>query len=835
MINKRIKIRGAIGIKKGLGLDEIEFDFTGKTGLVALSGPNGRGKTTLLELMSLFRTLASRKGSLKNHFFLRDSFVEQDFIYNGDDYRIIWKIDAGSDRQEAFIIVNGDSIVNGKVTEYDRYIIENFGTQNLFYNSVFCAQGSGNMSDMTTGKIKELFVEFLRIERLADYETTCKGYIKELVREKDILDSDINRLTESISSMADTEAEIEEKKETISAKKTILKRISERLFTATTELDSLNDKKSKAAGVNDQITGLEKQLVTMIAGRDKITEDVKALDADHNGKVDSLRTDIKSLESILSMAESITSAKDLLDSETIMERYFSDCMTCAIDEQTSVDKEMKHIRETKIEPISEEMAKISGDKTLSDLLSEKEKIDGGLVFLESKKSVLSKSIEAAGEDIALVGIDYQIESAKTMIAMAIDPDCKSTICPALISIEESKKGLPEMEKSREIILADIETKKDELNAELAIIEARLQTGTEKKEENLISIELEEKRIKEILDDLKISLELAKSELSDASALWMQVNEIMSFYRDAAKSTRKEISNLSDLAQKAGDLEAAVSRKAELEKNIAEAKANFSTRREALSSGFDEAVKNIESVESDIDGLKIKIDSKVDDKIFNTQTDIDSLESSKVSIVGSINDLEKDLAVKSESLERLKGYQKTLSIKNDKLTEVKKEITEWSYLRDACGKNGLQALEIDGAAPLITTEANSLLEKAFGLDSQIKIVTQDPETGKEVFWIKVIREDGAEDNFGNLSGGQKVWIAKALSLGMTLVSKRKSGRNFMTLFADEEDGALDGEKALEFIKLYRAMMATGDFETCFFISHNPNVVAMADHVIDFGAL
>ena len=96
-------------------------------------------------------------------------------------------------------------------------------------------------------------------------------------------------------------------------------------------------------------------------------------------------------------------------------------------------------------------------------------------------------------------------------------------------------------------------------------------------------------------------------------------------------------------------------------------------------------------------------------------------------------------------------------------------------------------------------------------------------------------DGSEDDFGNLSGGQKVWIAKALSLGMTLVSKRKSGRNFMTLFADEEDGALDSEKALEFIQLYRSMMITGDFETCFYISHNPEVVAMADHVIDFSTL
>ena len=71
MRNTYLFIRGAIGIKKGLGLDEIEFDLSQKTGLVALSGDNGRGKTTVLELMSVYRTLASRKGALKHHFFLR--------------------------------------------------------------------------------------------------------------------------------------------------------------------------------------------------------------------------------------------------------------------------------------------------------------------------------------------------------------------------------------------------------------------------------------------------------------------------------------------------------------------------------------------------------------------------------------------------------------------------------------------------------------------------------------------------------------------------------------------------------------------------------------------
>lgn len=56
------KLRGFIGVKKGMGLDEIEVDLSSLSGLVALAGPNGHGKTTLLENLSPYRGLASRKG-----------------------------------------------------------------------------------------------------------------------------------------------------------------------------------------------------------------------------------------------------------------------------------------------------------------------------------------------------------------------------------------------------------------------------------------------------------------------------------------------------------------------------------------------------------------------------------------------------------------------------------------------------------------------------------------------------------------------------------------------------------------------------------------------------
>lgn len=69
-----LSLRGAIGIKDGTGRDEINIDFTKyDDGILAVVGPNGAGKTTLLENCHPYPQMLTRGGSLKDHFFLKDS------------------------------------------------------------------------------------------------------------------------------------------------------------------------------------------------------------------------------------------------------------------------------------------------------------------------------------------------------------------------------------------------------------------------------------------------------------------------------------------------------------------------------------------------------------------------------------------------------------------------------------------------------------------------------------------------------------------------------------------------------------------------------------------
>ena len=70
MIPKKLILHNAIGIRRGIGKDEIEIDFTQfSQGVVGIFGKTGSGKTTILENMTPYRKMATRAGSLYDHFY----------------------------------------------------------------------------------------------------------------------------------------------------------------------------------------------------------------------------------------------------------------------------------------------------------------------------------------------------------------------------------------------------------------------------------------------------------------------------------------------------------------------------------------------------------------------------------------------------------------------------------------------------------------------------------------------------------------------------------------------------------------------------------------------
>lgn len=760
-----VKLRGFLGLKKGLGLDEIELDLSGLSGLVALSGPNGFGKSTFMENLQPFPVLASRGGALKHHCFLRDSSRDLSFNFQGDDYRTLIKIDSDSDRSEGFVWRNGRSQVDGKISNYKQYINELFGSPSLFFSSVFAAQNAEKISDMTTGELKKLFSEFLRLDRLIQFENTSKQV-------GNIITGNVEKLTRVILQM---EHEIQKRD---AVEKELDRFLAER-GTINTQI-ALNGDFRDAHIM--RIAELKEQKIKAEADRrrlDDLKKTLTAIDGEIKSEKDHGEEQLsKHRANLILIKTELINIGNLLENETEIRKAVETVETL----EPILSDSKKDIEELK--------GIIKADE--DQLFSSRANLQ--TVFGEIK--LLNSSTDTARLEQKIKGLIDQTGSLDLKDKNVTCPECDSKFeCPSdscsfIVSALDAVKQLPELERKL---------------TEIVKIAAQ----------DTIKLRDREKRI-----DADVST-LSEAVGVKGSALGLKITRIEMLQAKHDKAA--------DLAKQISKVEVAASQKTYLEKQ----KIDITARGTDIKTRMEQMVKEKETrqteIETEIQILKYSIDDEIDDKIdkedrkkWLAEKAIGVLENDLLKIAGEI-------AAAQQKLVEFKKIEAELKETQDSMDRLKSELSDWRYIQQSCP--ALRILEIDGAAPIITGYANGILSKTFGPNAMVRLDTQN-DKGKDDLSIIVIDEDGDEVELSDRSGGQQIWALKALRLGMTLLSKEKSGKDFRTGMADEEDGGLDTESSKNFIRLYREFMNVGKLDTFFYITHNENCRDMADHVMEF---
>jgi exonuclease SbcC len=261
-----LKLRGAKGIYKGMGLDEIEIDFTTfGPGLIAFIGANGSGKTTILENLHPYRTLVSRKGKLQDHFFLKDSYRELVFEYKEKVYKSLMLIDASTEKMEGYLFENGEQITNGTVKVYDEKINEIFGQPELFFSSMFSGQMSAGFAKMKGSERRDLIYQFLDLKKYEVWEKRAAELKKELGNRKLAVVAEINLLESQIAGINVTDNDVTEKRIKSVSCETKIKELEAGLKTGNKALaeqqaliDKLGQKKQEQAEITAKIADLTK-------------------------------------------------------------------------------------------------------------------------------------------------------------------------------------------------------------------------------------------------------------------------------------------------------------------------------------------------------------------------------------------------------------------------------------------------------------------------------------------------------------------------------------------------------------------------------------------------
>ena len=188
---------------------------------------------------------------------------------------------------------------------------------------------------------------------------------------------------------------------------------------------------------------------------------------------------------------------------------------------------------------------------------------------------------------------------------------------------------------------------------------------------------------------------------------------------------------------------------------------------------------------------------IDEEVFKTASyDVFTLQS-KINKLSTENGrLEAENSALKARL--LKHDERDLKIKeiDSRVAEKQKNITEWEIIESAFDKKGIPAMELSLQAPIIDREANRLLS-IYGTRYKVETITQDfDSTGKNlVEKFKILVHDEKSNEIKNLpviSGGQGVWVTKALQEAISKVASERSGRTWLYSIMDEADGALDSE-------------------------------------------
>ena len=778
-----LKLRGAVGIHDGLGQDDISIDFGGfQSGLIALVGPNGSGKTTILENLHPYLQLASREGSLSNHFRLRDSFRDFTFELAGHTYRSYVLIDAKTAKTEAYLYRDGQPLNDGKVNTYKGEIEKLLGSPELFFRSIFSCQNAESITSLTAGKRKDLFLELLGLQRYDLYAEHCK--LQGDIVEKDIAlrRAKLEQINTSLAKRSVVAAELEKIRKDLQKIDKEVKEVQDQIDAGMKELSnrdrSIVEDKQKGVQVHD----LGNEISVLESRRWK-------LDRDHNDEKEKIKKSQTDIEQEIGRKEQIVQHKHDIEQNVIRLQ--------------ALRLQGKGLEERKAQLVEVEKEESKAEMEYRDAVhryqAEISETAGAEQALETEKRTLVR------------GFDNQAQEAERFLIDARRSSSLITEVPC-----NTVPGLPEQCK----LLTSALTARDNVGLLVA---------------KIVELKSDPYRWENGLRDLE---ERYKVNAQRKRALVEPTNHVGEQFTERKRSIGYDAGQHSTVKREIETLEGKKWEPLLEELRIAEA--TIEEKKKALSELTNRLIEVSKKYHEEV----LDLDAQIKAKREKWETVKASLlspefhkkfEELKNAVAKAQNELKiiadqrsillGDIQFREEMLKELDDLSSEAKTIEEESSSVLRKLESWRLLQRACSKDGIPALELDAAGPAVSRIANDLLASAFGTRFQISFETtkmsKDNKKQLETFEIRVYGEDG-EKSIEDLSGGQRVWIEKAIQEAIAIYLSEKSGKEYLTSYADESDGALDPENKEHFLAMLRESFKLGRRHFTFLITQTPEI-------------
>jgi exonuclease SbcC len=761
--------------------------------LVAVTGDNGAGKSTFLELIAgaMFRECPTR-GALTKLATARDAMAEVELLDSGLTIR--QTVDCISKKSEALVIgPDGAPVLeSAKVRDFDSYAAAHLPAPAVLYCSSFAAQGSEGFAELAASERKRIILQITQTERLERLAELAREYSRSAKSGVDVLRARLADLRSKTPDLEQSRAAATSADEALRAAKTALEAAQSRLdlakaaesnvaeaarlwkqrLTAITDLDAA---RSELAGVEKRIGNNREVLADEVAIRAAATEtehwraELTRLTGEATAATDRLSRLQTEMADKRRHAERCRSRISELDARRNAARK-------VLDGRTAIEQAAARIVEIDAElPVreAERTALRATVQTLSDALltSKDDRITGLRTGLECIRDEVEDPIAAAVE--ALEGDDdnamhaslapqtiaehrYTVTELDTLIAVlgkerrALEP-----IAAKASALDHAAKTVVECAEESETFAAEMTTYTDHvarLQAEAAELSASVKTLAAAVDSSGAEV------------DIRASKAALLPRLDTATA------------------------RLDELTPRAEQLVQSITK---LEASIAELPST------------PPGTSGVSTAQLDYDHQADKHDT-ASSALIRAALTVEQAEQA----VESIAKLDADIANAAD------------------------DHSDWFRLGTDLGKDGLQALIVDCALPEINELANDLLHSCHGPRFTIEVTSQrqsadGKRTLEDLDVMVTDTEHGRHDTIETYSGGERVILGEALALALTMISCKANGRSGDTLIRDESGAALSDVNGRAYIAMLRRAVDVIGADRCLFVSHNAELQELAD--------
>ena len=750
--------------------------------------------------------------------------AEKEFIstFMGHEYRSVVKMDAEQGKQEGYLWRDGVPMVNGKITAYKEAVNDIFGQPFTYFRSQFCPQKSKNtqgmqIENMTAGVFRELLQQFLNLQRYAVWEDTAKAAGNILAGQIAGIDQRIVNLQENVGVGEAKKADAALAENHLSIKTDELSIFKQAIIDKRLVVDSLKATIQKNALAIERKKDLQAQIDRLTG---ELAKEKQAADTEINvlaSKYREIKVELAdSLTLLLERAKIEAAAEHVRDLESALPSLV------AVIEETNqnipVYQKKCHDLETALVLLRQQQKDLENDSAL-------QAIQKKIVETATAIKTMEKEIRDLDTDFQFVALQAEIKSLQkaALVGDGIDATCQSVTCAAIKSVNEAKEKLPTAQ-------ASLEARGRELQLLCVSKGQEVLDSCFSRDELIVKKTLRQEEIRACGESATVQIATAITDLHNAQKTLKSTNELLAADRQSLARTRAEIAQQKALADRLPDVRIAETRKADLEKQLAEV-TKAGTEKKAAWEAKAEEIDDTLQYHLEVRAAYV-VDEEAGVKLEVALFDVNHIENIKIpAIEKEIQTVRDKIAALRAEIERISAQSKELVEAQTDRGNLVIKMSKWRYVQLGCGKTGLQNLRIDGAAPRIIYNANKLLSQAYGARYAVRLETQN-EAGKEDLQIKIIMENGQEVYLDDISGGQRAWNVQALWLAMSLLNQEKSGRKYDYFCSDESDGALDVENAEKYTALYRPFMAEAGLSQLIYISHKPSCRAMADHTLTF---